>query len=51
MLAGELIIVTEVLCSAVVLKLFWFAAHCKTYKKFLVHSVYKIKNILIYFKL
>jgi hypothetical protein len=32
-------------------KLFWFAAHRKTYKKFLVHFVHKIKNILIYFKL
>jgi hypothetical protein len=36
---------------AVVLKLFWLAAHCKIYKKFLAHFVYKIKNILIYFKL
>jgi hypothetical protein len=30
---------------------FWFAAHCKTYKYFLAYLVYKIKNILIYFKL
>jgi hypothetical protein len=37
--------------KAVVLKLFWFAAHCKTYKNFLTHFVYKVKNILIYFKL
>jgi hypothetical protein len=35
----------------VVLKLFWFAAHCKTFKYFLEHLVYKIKNILMYFKL
>jgi hypothetical protein len=35
----------------VVLKLFWFAAYCKTYNNFLAHFVYKIKNILIYFKL
>jgi hypothetical protein len=35
----------------VVLKLFWFAAYCKLYKKFLAALVYKIKNILIYFKL
>jgi hypothetical protein len=32
----------------VVLKLFWFAAHCKTYKNVLANFVYKIKNILIY---
>jgi hypothetical protein len=31
--------------TAVGLKLFWFAAHCKTYKHFLAHFVYKIKNI------
>jgi hypothetical protein len=36
---------------SVVFKLFWFTAHCKTHKNFLVHFVYKIKNILIYFKL
>jgi hypothetical protein len=35
----------------VVLKHFWFAAHCKTYTNFLAHFVYKNKNILIYFKL
>jgi hypothetical protein len=36
--------------KAAVLKLFWFAAHCKTYN-FLAHFVYKIKNTFIYFKL
>jgi hypothetical protein len=35
----------------VVLKRFGFAGHCKTYTNFLAHFVYKIKNILIYFKL
>jgi hypothetical protein len=34
--------------SPVVLKLFWFATHCKTYKNLLAHFVYKIKNILIF---
>jgi hypothetical protein len=36
---------------SVVLKLLWLVAHCKTYTNFLAHFVYKIKNILIYFKL
>jgi hypothetical protein len=36
---------------AVVLKLFWFGEHCKTYNNIPVHFVYKIKNIFIYFKL
>jgi hypothetical protein len=35
----------------VVLKPFSFVAHCKTYKHFVAHFTYKIKNILIYFKL
>jgi hypothetical protein len=47
-----LIVFSDLLLStAVVLKLFWFTAHCKTYNNFLAHFVYKIKNILIYFKL
>jgi hypothetical protein len=32
----------------VVLKLFWFSAHCKIYKNVLPSFGYKIKNILIY---
>jgi hypothetical protein len=32
---------------SVVLKLFWFLAHCKTYNNFLAHFVYKIKHILV----
>jgi hypothetical protein len=35
----------------VALKLFWFTVHCKTYTNVLAYFVYKIKNILIYFKL
>jgi hypothetical protein len=34
--------------TPVVLKLIWFAAHCKTYNNFLAHFVYKTENILIY---
>jgi hypothetical protein len=36
---------------SVVFKLFRFPAHCKTYKNLLAHFVYKITNILTYFKL
>jgi hypothetical protein len=32
----------------VVLKIFWFVVHCKTYKNVLAHFGYKIKNKLIY---
>jgi hypothetical protein len=32
----------------VVLKIVWFAAHCKIYTNLLSHFGYKIKNILIY---
>jgi hypothetical protein len=39
------------LSRPVVLRLFGFAAHCKTYIHFLAYFVYTIKNILIYFKL
>jgi hypothetical protein len=31
--------------------IFWFAAHCKAYTNFLAHFMFKIKTILIYFKL
>jgi hypothetical protein len=34
--------------TAVVLKLVWFAVHCKTRKHFLAHFVYKFKNINIF---
>jgi hypothetical protein len=38
-------LVKYVLTRGVILKLLWFEAHCKTYKPFLAHFGYKIKNI------
>jgi hypothetical protein len=37
--------------QAVALKLFWFVAHCETYKNFLAYFVYKIKNTRIWIKI